>query len=129
MHFKVLFPSLYLAAHDLGGKDVTLTIRNLIVEDIKTDHGTERKPILYFVETAKKAEKTGTEEKRLVLNKTNATTIAKMYGAEVNDWKGKRVTFFATVVSAFGEDVEALRIRPSPPAPVVEPQPETKEAK
>ena len=116
MHFKVLFPSLYLASHDLQGKDVPLTIRRLIVEDLKTERGTERKPVLYFQETQKKAERDSTDEKRLVLNKTNAGLIAAMYGPEVNDWTGKRITLYATVVSAFGKEQEAIRVRPTPPA-------------
>lgn len=116
MHFKLYFPSLYLGSHDLNGKDATLTIRHIVVEDLKTERGTERKPVLYFVETQKKAEKDNTEEKRLVLNKTNASTIAAMYGPETNEWKGKRVTLYPAVVSAFGKDAEAIRVRPNPPA-------------
>lgn len=123
MHFKVLFPSQYLAAHDLNGHDVPLTIRHLVVEDLKTERGTERKPVLYFVETQKKAEREKTDEKRMVLNKTNAKMIAKIYGPETDDWKGKRVTVFATMVSAFGAETEAIRVRPVPPP--VNPTPAT----
>lgn len=124
MHFKVLFPSLYLAAHDLLGRDVVLTIRRLVVEDLKTERGTEKKPVVYFDETFKKAQAAGTDEKRLVLNKTNAKTIAEIYGPEVNDWTGKRITVYATKVSAFGKETEAIRVRPVAPAPVtVTPKP------
>ncbi len=121
-HWKTLFPSLYLGAHDLQGRDVTLTIRRVVAEEVKTEKGPERKAIVYFVETGKKV-KPGEEEKRLVLNKTNGKTIASLYGSEMNDWMGKRITLFPTIVDAFGEKREALRIRPVPPAPA----PETKE--
>ncbi|MEK9724418.1 MAG: hypothetical protein VW405_13180, partial [Rhodospirillaceae bacterium] len=86
MHVKLLFPSLYLGAADLRGKDVPLTIRCLAVEDLRTDRGSEEKPILYFEETYKKAQKSGKpdKEKRLVLNKTNAMAIASVHGTEVN---------------------------------------------
>jgi hypothetical protein len=123
-HWKTLFPSLYLGAHDLQGRDVALTIRRVVAEEVKTEKGSERKAIVYFVETGKKA-KPGEEEKRLVLNKTNAKTVAKLYGSEMNDWTGKRITLFPSRVSAFGEEVEAIRVRPVPPAPA--PSPETKE--
>ncbi len=123
-HWKTLFPSLYLGAHDLQGRDVALTIRRVVAEEVKTEKGSERKAIVYFVETGKKA-KPGEEEKRLVLNKTNAKTVASLYGSEMNDWMGKRITLFPTIVDAFGEKREALRIRPVPPAPA--PSPETKE--
>ena len=116
MHFKLLYPNDYLGAHDLNGKDATLTIRNLIVEDLKTDRGTERKPVMYFVETQRVAEKEGKAEKRMVLNKTNASSIAALYGNETNEWKGKRITLYAAVVDAFGQKKEALRVRSVPPA-------------
>ena len=123
MHFKLLYPNDYLGAHDLAGKDVTLTIRHLVVEDLKTERGTERKPVMYFVETQKAAEKSASPEKRLVLNKTNASTIAGMYGTETNDWKGKRITLCASIVDAFGQKKEAIRVRPVPPA--ARPSPES----
>lgn len=121
MHFRVLFPSQYLAAHDLNGKDVVLTIRGLVVEELKTERGSEKKPVVYFVETQKKAEREKTDEKRLVLNKTNAKLIAEMYGSEVNDWSGKRITVYATSVSAFGKNTEAIRVRPIAPKPPEKP--------
>lgn len=127
MNFKLLFPSNYLGAHDLLGKDATLTIRHIVVEELKTERGTEKKPVLYFVETQRKAAANKTEEKRMILNKTNAVTIASMYGPEVNDWVGKRITLFSVAVDAFGKTVEALRVRPNPPKsePVPsQPQPE-----
>lgn len=124
-HFKTLFPSLYLGAHDLQGREVVLTIRRVVVEELKTSGGSERKPTVYFQETQAKAAQTKTEEKRLVLNKTNAKAIAKMYGAEVNDWTGKRITVYSASVAAFGEQVDAIRVRPVPPPPVAaQPQPE-----
>jgi len=112
MHYKILFPSLYLGAHDLGGKDATLTIRKVVVEELRTERGSEKKPVLFFEETKTKAEKAGTPEKRLVLNRTNAKSIAEIHGPEVNDWAGKQITLFATKVDAFGKSVDALRVRP-----------------
>ena len=106
MHYRLLFPSQYLGAHDLMGKDAVVTIDRVVVEELKTASGTERKPVVHFVK----------KEKRLVLNKTNGTTIAAMYGNEVNGWTGKRITLYATTVSAFGKETEALRVRPTPPA-------------
>jgi len=106
MDVRLLYPSLYLGAVDLNGKDVTLTIRRVIVEDLKTERGTEKKPVMYFEETKK-----NDKEKRLVLNKTNAMAIAAIHGNEVNDWTGKQVTFCPTKVSAFGKEVDAIRVR------------------
>lgn len=107
MHFKLLYPSQYLGAHDLQGKDATVTIARVVVEELKTERGSERKPVLHFEKA----------EKRMVLNKTNATAIAALYGNETNAWAGKRITLYATPVSAFGKEVEALRVRPTAPKP------------
>lgn len=115
MHFKALFPTKYLGSHDLNGKDTVLTIRRVIVEEIETERGKEKKPVVYFEETAALAAKTQAEEKRLVLNRTNAKTIAAIYGNELDAWTGKRVQLFSTEVTAFGKTVDAIRIRQTQP--------------
>ena len=49
---KLMFPSDYIAAEEFGGKDVTLTIREVLLDDLKmTDGSTERKPVLLFEKT------------------------------------------------------------------------------
>lgn len=126
MDVRLLYPSLYLGAPDLHGKDAALTIRRLIVEELKTERGSERKPILYFEETKAKADKAGTpeKEKRLVLNKTNATTIAKIHGYEVDNWRGKRITLYPTQAQSFGKTVDCIRVRETAPvAAAAEPEP------
>ena len=121
MHYKLLFPSQYLGAEDLHGKDATLTMRRVVVEDLRTsDGGTEKKPCVWFVETKEKAEKNKTKEKRLVLNVTNAKAIAKIHGPEVDEWAGKRITLYPTTTMAFGEEKDCIRVRPSVPAPATE---------
>ena len=114
MHYELLFPSLYVKAADLRGKDVTLTIRKITVEKLNR-MGTSKKeprPIVYFQETARKAEREGVDEKRLVLNKTNARTIADLYGNETDDWIGQKITLYGTEVQFGRGRVEAIRIRP-----------------
>jgi hypothetical protein len=117
MDCRLLYPSAFLSSADLGGKDVTLTIRRVDVEELKTERGPEKKPVMRFEETKAKAEATSTKEKGLVLPKVNAMTIASMYGNEVDGWVGKRVTLYPTRVQAFGKEVDAIRIRPEVPAP------------
>jgi hypothetical protein len=112
-----MFPSLYLGSADLNGKDVNLTIRRVIVEEVKTEQGAKKKPVAYFLETKAKAEKIGQpdKEKRLILNKTNAMMIASMHGNEVDGWTGKRITVYPTKAEAFGKIVDALRVRETAP--------------
>ena len=51
------------------------------------------------------------EDKMLVLNKTNAETIAALYGGETDDWRGKQLVIFPTDVTFGRERVLAIRMR------------------
>ena len=116
MDVNLLFPSLYLRCADLRGRDVTLTIDRVQMDSLRTDHGTERKPVMFFREMEERSQRDSEKpNKRLVMNKTNAMTIAKMLGTETDDWKGKRVTFFPATCAAFGETVDCIRVRPAAP--------------
>jgi hypothetical protein len=114
MHYKALFPNRYLGSHDLDGKEPVLTIRRVVKEELETDRGKEEKPVVYFVETGEAAARLKQEEKRLILNRTNAATIAGMYGTQVEAWTGKKIQLFTSTVPSFGKQVEAIRIRPTP---------------
>lgn len=97
------FPSKYLEANDLKGKDFILTISRIDADMFTDNTGHDvRKPILYFQEA----------KKGLVLNKTNARAIADMYGETIEEWVGKKVTLGTAWVDAFGKQTEAIRVRP-----------------
>ena len=99
-----LFP--HIVGDSLVGKTVTLTIKAFTQDDLSAGNGrTERKYLLMFEETPK----------TLILNKTNAKTIAKLYGGETGDWKGKRITLFSEQVRAFGANHNAIRVAPAVP--------------
>ena len=99
---KLMFPNEYLAAEDFGGKDVTLTIREVEFGDLKmTDDTTKRKPVVHFEKT----------DKKFVLNKTNATEIAKLHGGEARGWAGKKITLYPTTCQAFRKTVDCIRVR------------------
>lgn len=115
---KLMFPSEYVAAIEFGGKDVTLTIASVQMEKLQMQNGRkEQKPTLSFNGTRKK----------LVLNKTNAGTIADLYGIRAEEWVGKKVTLYPTKVNCGGDTVDAIRVRarvpgsntPPPPAEVM----------
>ncbi len=95
------FPSPYLKCADLGGKPWDMKIRTVSEEDLGQGHDKETKPVVYF-ENAKKG---------LVLNKTNATTIAKAYGNDCGGWTGQDVQVFPTTTEFKGETVDAIRVR------------------
>ena len=99
----LLFPSDYIRAADLMGNDVTLTITSVEKNAELSMAGgiKKKKPIVHFKET----------EKMLVLNKTNKDAIISHYGNVVAEWKGKKVTVYATTCSMKGETVDCARVR------------------
>lgn len=116
MDIRLLFPNQYISSADLRDRDVTLTISCVKVDDLRTDKGSERKPVVYFREMEARHRRGEGENKRLVLNKTNAKVIAKLYGHETNEWAGKRITLYPTTCMAFGQQVECIRVRETAPA-------------
>lgn len=106
-HIALLFPSRYLCAADLRGKDVTVVIESIAPRDelVRIGGGKEHKPVMKFKG----------KEKALVLNRTNAKAIAKLYGNEVLAWIGKSITIYPTTATFGKEQVEAIRVRPRTP--------------
>lgn len=105
MNVNDLFPSKYLKASD-AEPSLTLTITKITQETMKNRDGKdETKPVLYFNE----------QEKGMVLNKTNARTLEKMFGSETEQWLNERVVLASAEVDAFGETQKALRFREEMP--------------
>jgi len=107
-HFDLLFPSDYLKAGDLGGRDVVLTIKDIEPRHkLKTTDGkAQAKPLIHFAEA---------NTKPMVLNKTNAKVLRKLYGSEATAWIDRRVALYSAEVEAFGDVVDAIRFRKSVP--------------
>lgn len=97
MKVSQAFPSNYLKASDLQGRQPKVTMAGYKMETI----GDDQKPVLYFKG----------KEKGLVLNKTNANNIASAYGDDMDDWQGNDVVLFSAWVDFQGKSVEAIRVR------------------
>lgn len=86
------------------------------MEVIGSGHDAEEKPVLYF----------NGKEKGLVLNKTNAQTIASLHSPETDNWPGRSISIFPTQVDFQGRQVEAIRVKlqqpqqQAPPPPAAE---------
>jgi hypothetical protein len=109
------FPSKYLKAADLNGREVVVTIDHVNIEPVGRDK--EIKPVLYFQG----------KEKGLILNKTNSSKIKQILGsAETDDWAGCKIKLYATEVEFNGDTVDTIRVKAGAPqaapkpAPVVE---------
>lgn len=103
---QLLFPSEYIGAVDLRGRDVVVTIAKVELADLRMVGGkSQRKPIVYF---------TGAQ-KKLVMNKTNAGTIASLYGGKVEAWVGKKITLYPTRTRCGANTVDCIRVREQVP--------------
>lgn len=96
-----MFPSKYLKAGDCEEADLILTIASIKFEELGQGDKAETKPVVYFDEA----------EKGLVLNKTNATTIAELHGRNTDQWVGKRIAIYATEVEMGGKVSMGIRVR------------------
>lgn len=88
-------------------QDETYTMKSVSVETVGQGAEQEEKPVVYFEET----------DKGLLLNKTNANTIAQLHGPETDGWPGKQITLFATDVDFGGKMTLAIRVRMRAPKP------------
>jgi hypothetical protein len=114
-HWKKLTNPDYLGAYALEqGEERTLTIKGVKQELVQGSDGKKEECIVVrFIEN----------EKPMIMNKTNLKTIAKLYGSYIEDWAGKRITVYVEKVKAFGDLVEALRIKAKvPQATMKEPE-------
>jgi len=104
-HWKKLTNPDYLGVYALQpGQDMILTIKLVTRETITgADGKKEECTLINFVEPAKP----------MILNNTNAKTIERIYrNPFVQDWAARKIQLYSESVKAFGETVDALRIRP-----------------
>jgi hypothetical protein len=101
--FDELYPNRFMKAGELKGRDVTLTIKEVLLEELDGKKGPQMKGILSFERTSK----------QLTLNKTNGLCIREMFGRATADWIGKRITIYPQAVDYEDCDL-AIRVRGSP---------------
>jgi hypothetical protein len=100
MELANIFPSKYVKASDLQGREVTVVIARAEIEKL----GDDNKLVIYFQG----------RNKGLVTNRTNADRIAYLYGTNTDSWMGKEIILYVDLVSFQGRTVEAIRIKPPP---------------
>jgi FKBP-type peptidyl-prolyl cis-trans isomerase 2 len=107
-HWRKLDNPNYLGAYSLmdgSDKDLIVQIEKVVTETVKSDRGDEACKVAYLK-----------GHKPMILNSTNSQTIAKVLDSPfIEDWKGKKVTLFVAKIKAFGERMDALRVRPHKP--------------
>ena len=98
MDYTDIYRSSYMKADDLGGRTAKHTIVGCTAEVV----GEDKKLVLAF----------STDDMPLVLNKTNATTLAELYGPETSEWDGKAIKLVPSTTSYQGKMVKCIRISP-----------------
>ena len=108
-HWKKQFNYEYLGSYSLDGKkEVIVTVTKLAQEKVTGQQGRKEDCfVVYFKEF----------NKGMILNRTNARAIEKVAGTGlVEEWRDTRVTLYVEKgVKAFGDVVDALRIRDKKP--------------
>ncbi len=98
MNINTVFPSKYLSAAEIEDKVVNVTIDRCEMEQMQDGKSV---PVLYFRD----------KSKGMVLNKTNAGTLAMVYGDETNNWPGQPLSIFTADTSYQGKMCKGLRVR------------------
>mgnify|MGYP003154571443 CR=1 FL=1 len=117
MNINESFPAAYINAAALNGKSHTVTIDRFEPAAEMPDGTT--KPPLHFRD----------RKAALILNRTNATVLESLHGAETDAWAGKTVELRLENVSFQGSMVDGVRVAPpsGTTAPKAEqPQPDVK---
>jgi len=106
-HWKKLTNPNYIGAHDLQPNQMlTLTIESVSNEVVKCFDGKSVKEETCVIAKIKGA------RKPMILNKTNMKIISKVLETPyIEEWAGKNIIIYAAKVQAFGEMVEALRVK------------------
>lgn len=102
-HYLEYFENDYVKAHELKGKDVTVTIMDIDLESLIMEGGIKNdKMVMSFKESPKK----------FVCNKTNGKLIAKVLkSTDSLTWTGKKITLYPTTTKCKGEVVDCIRVR------------------
>jgi hypothetical protein len=108
-HWKKLTNPNYIGSHDLEqGQELKVTIESVSTEMVKCFDGKALKEESCIVAKLKGA------KKPLILNKTNCKIIARNFDTPyIEQWAGKTIIMYIAKVRAFGETVDAIRIKNS----------------
>ena len=113
-HWKKLTNPNYLGSWDFEEKEErVLTIKKVTNETVKDQSGHDDEVVLMEFTTGKP----------MILNKTNLKATEKALGtAFIEEWSNEKITIYTTLIRAFGEEVNALRISTSKPMPKAKPE-------
>jgi hypothetical protein len=104
-HWKKLHNPDYIGAYAIDpGKTLIVTIKTVKNEIVAGPDGKKEEcMVMTFMEK---------DVKPMIVNSTNAKTIQKLYNTPyIEEWSGRKIELFVDKIKAFGEVVEALRVK------------------
>lgn len=106
-HWKQLTNPDYLGAYSLlPGQELTVEIVRVERKQVTGADGKKEECTVAILK----------DSKPMILNSTNCKTLSKIYGTPyIEEWAGKSVIIHSEKVKAFGDVVDALRIKPTKP--------------
>jgi len=109
-HWKKLTHPDYIGAYELmdgtPNKELTVTITKVAREQITGADGKKEECTVCYLHG----------QKPMILNSTNQKVMQKLFDSPyIEDWAGKKMTLYVARVKAFGDTVDALRVRPTAP--------------
>ena len=106
--YSEMYPGRFLKADMLKGKKVTVTITGIEGEDLIGENNKAKSEWIVRIKE---------RPLQLVLNKTNAFCLYRMFGGDPHSWIGRRVTIYPTTTK-FGRDtLDCIRVWGSPDIP------------
>jgi hypothetical protein len=103
-HWRKLTNPNYIGAYDLQpNQELKITIESVTQEMVKNQDGKDESCVIAKIKGTKKP---------MILNKTNMKIITKVLETPyVDDWAGKSIIIYSAKIRAFGESMEALRVK------------------
>jgi len=111
-HYKKLRNPHYIGSYELltGSEPIELVVKieKAAKEMIQNGDKKEEAMLLYLK-----------DQKPMIVNSTNAKNITKALGSPfIETWVGKSITLYVAKIRAFGESVDALRVKDTAPVKV-----------
>lgn len=117
-HYKKLRNPNYIGSYELmtGDNPIELNVKILsaVKEQVQNGDKKEEAMVVYLE-----------NQKPMIVNSTNAKSITAALGSPyIEDWSGKFITLYVAKIRAFGENVDALRVKKEAPKVILPDLPE-----
>jgi len=108
-HWRKLTNPAYVSSSDFQpDQEITVTIDKVSTEMVKGSDGKASSCLVMSFIGGKKP---------MILNKTNAKIITRVFGTPyIEQWNGCKIILYVAKINAFGEEVDAIRIKNQKPA-------------